>query len=449
MENRKTVADDTALISRAKNGDEQAFADVVRGYHAFVYAIVIGIMKDSDDAEEVVQDVFVNAYRGLPQLENASKFKGWLAEIARNCARDRLRGQRVDIVSINEVSEHSFQAPGSPDAQLIRDEQRALIRSVMESLSAKDKEIVKGYYLDGASYDELIRTHGLSYKAISVRLSRAKRKLAKRLRHLLTGVCVTPSMTFKQIGTGGLTVMKIGTVPKITVGTAAIIGIAFIGIHQFISSKEDSSPTVEIVTSTPSEATHSVARTNTNRRTVTAPRRAKKPQITAAEMEQIENFFAQLDEAGTQQNAGFAEVAETKGIFPAGTNDNADDEPETSKSDSGPTPDRQKEVDSIVERLYDGTDEYKRLMEIRMADVPLTPEVYERKMQAVRRIDTLDSELPDLLSRYYLITRDMDGFQQLLPLFEGVIEIELIPVTQEGSILNMRTTPVRFLMGDT
>ena len=58
------MADDTTLISRAQNGDEQAFSDLVKKYHAFVYAIVIGIMKDSHDAEEVVQDVFVNAYRG-------------------------------------------------------------------------------------------------------------------------------------------------------------------------------------------------------------------------------------------------------------------------------------------------------------------------------------------------------------------------------------------------
>ena len=286
------MADDTTIISRAQNGDEQAFADVVRRYHTFVYAIVIGIMKDSHDAEEVVQDVFVNAYRGFPQLENAARFKSWLAEIARNCVRDRLRGQRVDIVSINEVSEHTLQAPGSLDAQLIRDEQRALIRSAMASLSAKDKEIVKGYYLDGASYDELIRSHGLSYQAISVRLSRAKRKLDKRLRHLLTGVFVSPSMIFKQIGAGGLTVMKIGTVPKITIGAAAIIGIAFIGTHHFISPKEDSPPSVEIITSTSTPPTDFA-----RKRLVTPPRPANKPQITAEEMQQIEGFFAQLEEA--------------------------------------------------------------------------------------------------------------------------------------------------------
>ena len=122
-----------------------------------------------------------------------------------------------------------------------------------------------------------------------------------------------------------------------------------------------------------------------------------------------------------------------------------DGEPENQGSEVDQPRVDQRVVDSIVERLYDGTDEYQRLMEIRTANVPWTPEVHEQKIQAERRIDTLDSELPSLLSKYYLLTRDMDGFQQLLPLFEGVMEIELIPVTQEGSILNMRTTPIRFL----
>jgi len=89
--------------------------------------------------------------------------------------------------------------------------------------------------------------------------------------------------------------MKIGTVSKITVGAAAIIGLGLIGTRHFILSKEDSSPTVEIVTSTLSEATHTVRSTNATRGKVTAPRRVEKPQITAAEMEQIESFFAHLE----------------------------------------------------------------------------------------------------------------------------------------------------------
>ena len=108
----------------------------------------------------------------------------------------------MDTVSIDEVSEHTLQTPNTLDDQLIRDEQRELISRAMETLSQKDREIARSYYLDGASYDELIRTHGLSYKAISFRLSRAKQRLAKRLQYLLTGLSVPPVTTLKHIHSG-------------------------------------------------------------------------------------------------------------------------------------------------------------------------------------------------------------------------------------------------------
>ena len=88
----------------------------------------------------------------------------------------------------------------------------------METLPQKDREIAHAFYLEGASYDELTSTHGLSYNAIAFRLSRAKRQLSKRLQYLLTGIFVSPAMTLKKIYSGGLTAMKVGTVPKITIG---------------------------------------------------------------------------------------------------------------------------------------------------------------------------------------------------------------------------------------
>ena len=316
------MTDVKTLIFRARAGNEQAFADLLRAHYTFVYAIVMGIVGNPEDAEEIVQDVFVNAYRGLPRYEERTKFKPWLAKIARNCALNWMRDQKSENVSINDVGEHKLQTPDGLAEQLILAEHRELIRGALGTLSPKDRKIARSYYLDGASYDELIRTHGLSYKAISVRLSRAKRKLAKRLRHLLTGVFVSPSMTFQQIGTGGLTVMKIGTASKITVGAAAIIGLAVIGTHHFISSKDESSPTVEIITST--SAPRSVF---TRKERVTVPRASNEPEITAEEMRQIENFFAQLEEVESQNlnvetdkedsqpesvNGGFLETSETE-----------------------------------------------------------------------------------------------------------------------------------------
>ena len=236
------MAKENTLIYRAQTGDERAFADLMREYYAYVYAIVVGIVDNAHDAEEVVQDAFFNAYRGLTQLEDATKFRSWLAEITRNCARQWLRKQRDETVSLDEVSEQILQTQDSPDERLTQLEQRELIRQTIETLPQKDREIVRAFYLEGASYDELTNAHGLSYNAIASRLSRAKQQLAKRLQYLLTGIFVSPTMTVKKIYSGGLTVMKAGTAPKITVGVAVLIALIFIG---FVGIRQMHTPIVE------------------------------------------------------------------------------------------------------------------------------------------------------------------------------------------------------------
>ena len=171
----------------------------------------------------------------------------------------------------------------------------------METLSDKDREIARAYYLDGASYDELIQTHGLSYKAISVRLSRVKQKLAKRLAHLLTAIFLPPATTLKQIYSGGLIAMKIGTAPKITVGAIGIIALLSVGVHQIILPKFGGSKNT--VSSVQTEAPSELAETDANQETEEGK---KQPQISDQDMAQINNFFAQFDDAGTQSDIGEA-----------------------------------------------------------------------------------------------------------------------------------------------
>ena len=290
------MAKDSELISRATSGDEEAFADLMRAYYAFVYRIVIEIVSNPHDAEEVVQDTFLNAYCGLGQIEERTRFRNWLAKIARNRALNWQREQRADTVSINDVGEDSLQYMDSPSEQLIRDEQLEMVRRAMNTLSQKDRDIARSYYLEGASYDELIRAHGLSYKAISFRLSRAKRTLAKRLQYLLNVVFVPPVISLKKNSSGGFTAMKIGTVPKITAGVIALIALAFIGSRQLLSPEEDSSPSVEVTALIADKPDQSGSEFDANRKNVgTTPSRADEPQISTEEMEQIEDFFAELE----------------------------------------------------------------------------------------------------------------------------------------------------------
>ena len=305
------MANDNTLICRAQSGDEQAFVDLIRVYYPFVYAIVIEIVNNPHDAEEVVQDTFFNAYRGLAQYQEMAKFKNWLAEIARNRARSWLRKQRIDTVPIDEVNEHTLGTQELPDEQLMRREQRELIRRTIDTLPQKDREIARAFYLEGASYDELINTHGLSYNAIAFRLSRAKRQLSKRLQYLLTGIFVSPGLTLKKIYSGGLTVMKVGTVPKITVGVAGLIALIFIG---FIGVRQMNAPIVEErVYLSPWEDGTERPRNNSEGlaaqtdSTQDTENRDNQAQITAAEMELVDDFSGQSEETDAAQFATEAE----------------------------------------------------------------------------------------------------------------------------------------------
>ena len=300
------MAKENTLIYRAQTGDEGAFAELMREYYPFVYTIVIGGVNNPHDAEEVVQDTFLSAYRGLTQLEDTTKFKSWLAEIARNCVRQWLRKQRGETVPLNEVSEGMLQTEDSPDEQLARQEQRELIRRTMETLPQKDRDIARAFYLEGVSYDELIRAHGLSYNAIALRLFRIKRQLSKRLQYLLTGIFVSPGIMLKKIYSRGITVMKIGTVPKVTVGAAALIAVIFMG---FVGVRRMNAPTVEErVYLSPWEDAERPRNTPEGLPTDTtqdAEIGGVQPQIaateSAAEMESIDDFFDQPDETDMEQ----------------------------------------------------------------------------------------------------------------------------------------------------
>ena len=305
------MAKDNTLIHRAQTGDEEAFAALMREHYAFVYGIIIRIVKNSHDAEEVVQDTFLNAYRGLTQLEEATKFRSWLGEIAQNCGRNWLRKQRDDTVSIDEVSENLLQAQDSPDERLTQLEQRELIRRIIETLPQKDREIAHAYYLEGASYDELTSTHGLSYNAIAFRLSRAKRQLTKRLQYLLTGIFVSPVTTLKKMYSGGLTVMKVGTAPKITVGIAALVALIFIG---FVGVRQMNAPIVEERvylspwedgTPRPQSSTEDLADQTDS--TQDAENKGNQRQISTEGLEIVDDSLGQPQETDTAQFAADAE----------------------------------------------------------------------------------------------------------------------------------------------
>ena len=295
------VPSDAKLVQSARSGDDKAFETLVEKYRVRIYATISGFIDNPQDREDIAQETIINAYRNLHQLSTPEHFGSWLDTIAQNQCRDWMRKNRVQTVPIEDVEENLPNREDSPDQSSVEAEQRRIIAQAIDTLPQTERQIARAHYLEDASRDELVSRHGISYQSVSARLFRAKQKLVKRLRHLLGGVLVPPSTLLKKISSGGLTAMKIGTVPKVTAGVIAIITLVFIGSRQLLSPEEDSTPSVEVTASITDKPEQSALEIDTKRRNVvTAPRRTDEPQISAEEMGEIENFFAQLDEVDTR-----------------------------------------------------------------------------------------------------------------------------------------------------
>ena len=302
---------DADLVQSVQSGDEKAFETLVAKYRIRIYTTISAFIDSPQDREDIAQETFINAYRNLHQLSKPERLGSWLDRIAQNQCRDWMRKNRVQTVPIDEVEENLPNSDDSPEQSSVEAERRRIIAQAIEALPQAERHIARAHYLEDASHEELVSRHDISYQSVSGRLFRAKRKLAKRLRHLLGGILVPPTTTLKNISSGGLTAMKIGTASKITVGVIAVVALVFVGSRHLLSPEEDSTPSVGGVASTSNESIRPVGQTgNTRESTVTSSLTEDKPQISAEEMEQVEDFFAQLEADYAESDTGQLPKAE-------------------------------------------------------------------------------------------------------------------------------------------
>lgn len=182
------------LIAKILNGDTQLFCELVHRYEQRVYRVALRVLPNPADAEEIVQETFISAYRNLHRFRGDAKFNTWLTAITLNHARGRLRSRRSHIVfSIDGGDEYEVSEP----MQIVAKElsplelaERAEIRTVLlESLNV----LAPGYRavvllrdLEGLSTANTAKSLGISIAATKARLYRARRLLRKELQMLLS-----------------------------------------------------------------------------------------------------------------------------------------------------------------------------------------------------------------------------------------------------------------------
>jgi RNA polymerase sigma-70 factor, ECF subfamily len=184
------VHPDILLVNRAREGDVQAFEQLVKQYDRQVFRIAQHITQNREDAEDVVQDAFLKAYEKLEQFQGNSKFYTWLVRIAVNESLMRLRKRRTGrMVSIDEdVETEEGSMPRDlaewrpdPETQYGQSELAEILRKTIQGLPPGFRVVFVLRDVEGLSTEETAETLGLSVPAVKSRLLRARLQLRERL----------------------------------------------------------------------------------------------------------------------------------------------------------------------------------------------------------------------------------------------------------------------------
>ena len=188
------VALDRMLVDRFKGGDQAAFDEMVRRYWDRIYAMVHQLLRNPQDAEEVTQDAFIRAHRGLGNFRGDSAFSTWLYQIATNLARNRYwywwRRKRDKTISFDQPVSDDNDTPLSevfaaeletPEDATVTQEFVDRIAQGMEKLSPKHREILILRNVKNMSYEEIAEILGISVGTVKSRIARARESLRAKL----------------------------------------------------------------------------------------------------------------------------------------------------------------------------------------------------------------------------------------------------------------------------
>ena len=174
---------DAELLTRARNGDDQAFRLVVERYEPVVAATVIGMLGRGDDADDVGQETFIRFHRALRDFREDSSLKTYLVRIAMNLSLNALKRRRRGALRFISRDEPDVSMP-EPRTEAIDDEgeERAMIvRRAVEALGPRHQPVVMLRMLQNLSTRETAEALGIPEGTVLSRLSRAMRELSASL----------------------------------------------------------------------------------------------------------------------------------------------------------------------------------------------------------------------------------------------------------------------------
>lgn len=181
-------ADEAQLIHRARNGDQNAFSQLLERFEKPVYHQALRMVGHAEDAADLTQEVFLKVWQGLPGFQGDSSFSTWLYRLTSNACIDFLRREkrRRGTLSLDdEERELAAQLPDpapTPQRALEQQELRQALEAGLAQLSDEHRQVLVLRELNGLSYDEIAQVLSLSPGTVKSRIARARLSLAKFLR---------------------------------------------------------------------------------------------------------------------------------------------------------------------------------------------------------------------------------------------------------------------------
>lgn len=178
-------------LAALKAGDRDAFARLVDQTSAHIYRVALQILGVEQDAEDVLQETYIKAFRSLPDFEGRSSLTTWLYRIAVNEALMALRKRKPQLFSIEEGNSNEDEAESEsleildwccmPEGELLSSESRHFLDQAVQRLPANLRVVFVMRDLEGLSIQETAQALGISENNVKTRLLRARLKLRQEL----------------------------------------------------------------------------------------------------------------------------------------------------------------------------------------------------------------------------------------------------------------------------
>lgn len=171
--------DEDTLIEKAVHGDKQAFSELVNLHSSRIFGLAMTLLKDKDLADEAAQQTFVKAYLNLKKFRGESKFSGWLYRIAYRTSLDLIKKQKKLVPA---SSDYQFEKLTESEVKYEDVEHKeAWVRDCINRLAADDAALIRMFYYEKLSLNDIADTTGNSLSNVKVKIHRLRNKLKEML----------------------------------------------------------------------------------------------------------------------------------------------------------------------------------------------------------------------------------------------------------------------------